>query len=224
MQPLSRRGVDRTCVRWARDICAGYDSFQPLVAFWQCLLENPSGLAARVAQYHPLARNKFYALQKEFALLRGEAERAAVFYVLNRASYSGTTLAGGMSPAHPRFTKSSIERIKRFGPADFQVKHMDFRESLAAHANDFLYLDPPYANGGALYGVGGSAQTDFPHQVLADILKDRDGWILSYNDCEAVRKMYQGFALQSPQWTYGMGTSKNSNELLILSRDLKHVD
>ena len=100
---------------------------------------------------------------------------------------------------------------------------MDFRESLAAHANDFLYLDPPYANGGALYGVGGSAQTDFPHQVLADILRDRDGWILSYNDCEAVRKMYQGFALQSPQWTYGMGNSKNSNALLILSRDLKRA-
>ena len=90
----------------------GCDIFGPLVDFWQELTENPDVLADRVARYYPLSRTKFYNLQKRFMNLDSKLERAAAFYVLNRSSYSGTTLSGGMSPGHPRFTESSIERLR----------------------------------------------------------------------------------------------------------------
>ncbi|MFP3015923.1 MAG: hypothetical protein ACEY3B_06610 [Wolbachia sp.] len=40
----------------------------------------------------------FYSLQKTFFTLRDRVEIAAAFFALNRSSFNGTTLSGGMSP------------------------------------------------------------------------------------------------------------------------------
>ena len=198
----------------------GYDGFKPLVEFWQAVLEDASRLAALVDEYHPLTRTAFYALQKRYFDIDGRYERAAAFYTLNRASYSGTTLSGGMSPGHPRFTPSAVERLRDFHVTGFSVGHADFKESLAVHSNEFLYLDPPYANGMSLYGERGDMHENFDHAALADLLRERDGWILSYNDCELVRALYPCHQYVKPDWAYGIANKGESNELIVLSRDL----
>ncbi|WP_220468265.1 hypothetical protein [Wolbachia pipientis] len=43
--------------------------------------------------------------------------------------------------------------------------------------------------------------------------------MLSYNDCEEIRDIYTGYRIIRPKWSYGMGNSKKSNEILILSKD-----
>jgi DNA adenine methylase len=196
-----------------------YDVFEPLTDFWQVLLKEPKKLAELVRQYHPLTNSKFYSLQKEFLHLKSKREKAAVFFVLNRASFSGTTLSGGMSPHHPRFTEKIIEYIESFKTEKLHVEKMDFHQSIAKHKNDFLYLDPPYANGEGLYGTNGDTHKAFDHTGLATVLKSREGWVLSYNDCEKVRDWYKGFTMLTPKWAYGMNTDKKSSELLILSKD-----
>ena len=212
--------VELACVSNGIRVC-GYDGFEPLVNFWQATLENAEEVARLVRVYHPLSRTKFYALQKRFFNLTDRVEQAATFFALNRSSYSGTTLSGGMSPGHPRFTPSAIERLAEFETDLLKVECADFKDSLARHPNDFLYLDPPYANGGRLYGERGDMHEGFDHIGLADILKGRDGWLLSYNDCEMVRDLYSGHHFVTPEWTYGMSSSKESNEALILSKDLR---
>ena len=69
---------------------------------------------------------------------------AAIFYALNRSSFSGSTTAGGYSKqaAEKRFTESSIKRIKDFKAKNISVKAADFKVSIAAHPDAFLYLDP----------------------------------------------------------------------------------
>jgi len=198
----------------------GYDIFQPLTAFWNILLKDPKGLAEKVRQYYPLTNSKFYSLQKDYWKIKDKEERAAIFFVLNRSSFSGTTLSGGMSPNHPRFTPSAIERLADFKVDNLSVQNMDFHQSMAKHKDDFLYLDPPYAiNGDTLYGENGDTHKGFDHEGLAEILRKREGWILSYNDCPKVRQWYKGFRSIIPEWSYGMGNSKKSNEILILSKD-----
>ncbi len=198
----------------------GYDGFEPLVEFWQTLLEDASRLAALVDKHHPLTRTAFYALQKRYFGIEGRYARAAAFYALNRASYSGTTLSGGMSPGHPRFTPSAVERLRDFHVVGFSVGHADFKESMAAHSNEFLYLDPPYANGMSLYGERGDMHENFDHAALAALLHERDGWILSYNDCALVRSLYPYHRYVKPDWAYGIANKGESNELIVLSRDL----
>lgn len=198
----------------------GSDIFEPLVAFWKVLIEQNDLLAERVQYYYPLSRSNFYNLQKRYLNLTDEVEKAAAFYVLNRASFSGTTSSGGMSPGHPRFTPSSIERLKLFKADNFHVECADYRDIIPNNEDSFLYLDPPYLNGQALYGVKGSTHRDFNHKSLAELLNKRERWIMSYNDCNEIRELYKNNKIIPLEWIYGMSKNKQSNEILILSRDL----
>ena len=198
----------------------GYDIFKPLVEFWQCVANNREQLADKAAAYFPLSKEAFYYLQKEQTGFETKIERAAVYYVLNRSSFSGATLSGGMSPGHPRFTLSAIQRLRVFYNPNFIVKKSDFKAAIAQHANTFLYLDPPYLISSTLYGKKGDAHKGFDHEALCEILKKRNYWILSYNDCEAIRTMYKDYIIISPLWKYGMSIDKTSKEVLIFSKDL----
>jgi DNA adenine methylase len=72
-----------------------------------------------------------------------------------------------MSPGHPRFTESAIERLQKFEAKNFNVECADFRDVIQKHQDAFLYLDPPYLNGQALYGVKGDTHKQFEHGALA---------------------------------------------------------
>ena len=195
----------------------GSDAFAPVVAFWQRALAEPVLLAEQVLRHYPVSKTKFYRLQRNWHSLDSDLDRAAIFFVLNRCSFSGTTLSGGMSPEHPRFTPSAIDRLRDFRAPNLRVECMDYKEALEEHSDKFLYLDPPYANGGKLYGKKGDMHDGFDHAELAGTLRQREGWVLSYNDCEEVRALYAGYKIVSPEWTYGMNGDKVSSELLIFN-------
>ncbi len=202
-------------------IVYGYDIFAPLVEFWQCLLTQPNKLAAEVEKYYPLPKDKFYELQQTQTAFETKLERAAVYYVLNRSSFSGATLSGGMSPKHPRFTLTSIERLKGYNNPNIKVEKAGYKTSLQKHPFTFTYLDPPYLIKSSLYGKKGNAHKDFDHEELAKILKGREHWILSYNDCDEIRNLYEGFHILTPNWKYGMSNDKMSKEVLIFSKNYK---
>src|SRR6185437_11968954 len=101
-------------------------------------------------------------------------ERATLFYVLNRTSFSGSTLSGGMASGgphdNPRFTKSSVDRIREFRIRNLTVNMRDFKESISKHKGTLLYLDPPYLIENKLYGRKGDLHRDFDHEGLARLL------------------------------------------------------
>jgi DNA adenine methylase len=199
----------------------GYDVFTPLVEFWQCLIAQPHKLAREVEKNFPLSKERFYELQKTQTHFKNKLQRAAIYYVLNRSSFSGATLSGGMSPGHPRFTETSIERLKQFYNPNIEIKKADFKESLENHPHTFAYLDPPYLIESSLYGKKGNAHKGFDHEGLAYLLKKREHWILSYNDCEEIRELYFGFHILIPNWKYGMSNNKTSKEILIFSKEFR---
>lgn len=201
----------------------GYDAFNPLVEFWQCVQASSTKLADKVKEYFPLEKDRFYELQKKQHTLKTKLDRAAAYYVLNRSSFSGSTLSGGMSPGHPRFTLTSIERIRRFRNPNFQVEQMSFEASIKLNQKNFLYLDPPYLIESSLYGKNGDAHKNFDHELLASMLHRRANWILSYNDCEQIRALYADFNTITPSWKYGMSANKTSKEVLIFSHDITPV-
>jgi DNA adenine methylase len=202
----------------------GYDIFAPLVNFWQALLKNPNKLADLAASYRPLSKKRFYELREEQFITRSLFKSAAIFFVLNRTSFSGSTLSGGMATGgvrnNPRFTRSSIEKVRNFKIKNFTVNLLDFRKSIKKHKNSLLYLDPPYLNGSRLYGINGDLHASFDHKGLAEILHTRNVWILSYNDSKEVRKLYEGYTIIPVNWKYGMSQNKQSNEIVILSKDV----
>ena len=206
-------------------VCA-YDNLKPLVNFWGILLTQPQELyQAAVSYAHQLDRVKFKKLQATQQTIKSPVRQAAAFYVLNRASFSGCTLRSGLSHGHPRLNSAALERIKDF-PADraraqLTVGCADFRATLEAEPETFLYLDPPYAlKNENLYGER-AARERFAHTELRELLARRGGyWLLCYNNSEFIRTLYAPFFQMLPAWKYGMGTDKNSRELLIFSPSL----
>ena len=175
--------------------------------------------------------NKFVrgCSKKSFAKFREELkdpsfmfsyEKAAKYYAINRASFSGATFSGGWSKraSYARFTQSSVQRLRDFEAKNFRVDYADFEDAMDYHPKAFLYLDPPYMlpkTQNALYGTNGDLHRTFEHERLHSLLTARTGWLMSYNDCETIREMYDGYEIIEAEWTYGMNKSKQSSEILI---------
>ena len=202
------------------------DLYEPVAVFWKEAIKNPTLVADKVQEYHPLPKDKFYSLQKELPNLEKPLEMASVFYVLNRASFSGSTNSGGMSPSHPRFNQASIDRLKKFSAPNVEMQHKDafvFLEELTKidPKGKVIYLDPPYMIKNNLYGNKGDMHKNFNHKKLADIVKKLDslGWriVLSYNRSEKIEEWYSDFHIIPVDWKYGMNASKDSNEYLIVN-------
>lgn len=196
----------------------GYDVFDPLIDFWWGLTQHKQEMLNVVESYYPsLSKDMFYNLQKNYGSIQDRLERAAIYFVLNKSSFSGLTFSGGMSPNLRDFNPKVIGYLRDFDVKNFSVEKMSFHQSILKHNDALLYLDPPYLIKSHLYGHQGSTHKDFDHDGLVSLLKSRDNWLLSYNDCEAVQDMYSDFCITYPTWKYGMSKEKGSNEILILS-------
>lgn len=196
----------------------GYDMDIELVNCWQVLLTQPGRLSAILEKKHPLSKDGFYRLKQNFHGITDPIEKAAAFLVINRCSFNGGVFTSGFSSGKERFTKSTITRVAKFKAPNLHVHHADFKEALARHSNAFFYLDPPYVGKEKLYAC---SKSGFDHAGLASILTKRDKWLLSYADCSEVRELYKEHAIIPLKWAYGMPLNKESNELLIFSKDIR---
>jgi DNA adenine methylase len=205
-----------------------YDNFYPLVNFWKCLLEDPAYIRNMLLhRYYPINKDYFKFLQKSYEQTNESDPytyktfyNAAIFYALNRCSFSGTIFSGGFSPGHPRFTKKVINELANFKICNFYIGYADFSESIKSHPDRFLYCDPPYfTRRKNLYGRHGNNHKYFEHEKLASLLKARDNWMLSYNNCPEILELYQGYRIEYPAWSYGLGNNRQSREVLIFSHD-----
>jgi len=200
----------------------GYDVFEPLVNSWQQIKLDAKAVAEAARQFHPMDREAFYRLQRTYFDITDPLTQAAAFFAINRASYSGLTFSGGYSGANNRFTKSCIDKLGMTTIPNLTVEQGDFETSLSQHPDAFTYLDPPYLLSAAksnLYGVRGDAHRKFDHGRLSEVLRNRQGsWLLSYNNDDPVRRLYNGFAMVATSWAYGTG--KVGAELLVFSHDL----
>lgn len=218
----------------------GSDFFAPVAAFWQQLKSDPQRLKDRINEWcgvsedEPLPRvtkKQFYVLQQELRELLAQEPTPAqeyamawIFFVINRCSFSGATLSGGMASGD-RFTRSALNRLIGT-PSQITVKYGDYWDQLFDRKRrrftfDAIYADPPYAlDCSKLYGDKGSTHDEFDHTRFAGHMwslstKYNVPILISYNDCETVRELFKGWKFEQITWAYGMNASKKSNEILI---------
>jgi len=240
----------------------GYDKFLPLVDFWNCLIKKPDELAQLVAGWWSTGTMEFveektvkgrvipskwvcglsedFEKKGEYQKLKEELlspelsqlERAALFYVINRTSFSGSALSGGVTLGNPRFTESSVQRILDFKDANktknITVEYLDFRESIEKNKQKLMYLDPPYWLESKLYGKKGNLNfQEKDHLALFEILTKTKKWVLSYNDSKKVREIYHDYRIVPMEWAYGMknynGPTKNKKGEKIKNKKKKQM-
>ena len=207
----------------------GYEIFEPLVNFWQEVLRDPEEVAYLLETlFHPCSKEMFSKFQKKQSWAHMDEThrnwkqyRACMYYALNRSSFSGATTSGGYSQqaADKRFTETSILRLKNFSCPFLTMEHADFKDSLAKHDDDkFIYADPPYAiDNPVLYGKNGSTHKGFDHLGLAEVMRRKNNWVLSYNPTPFILDLYKDYEIVYPEWSYGMSKDKKSKEILILN-------
>lgn len=141
-----------------------------------------------------------------------ELERARDFFILNRITFSGLADAGGYSNEsfHKRFTQSSIDRLNNVSKL---VKNVSFTNDDYSELcnksgkNVLIFLDPPYysVTKSKLYGKDGILHLNFDHQKLFECLLNIDHkWVMTYDNCDYIRSLYDGFNIIPWEHQYGM--------------------
>lgn len=226
-----------------------FDIFDILVNFWQVLIENPEGLYRELRLLKP--NKTSYALIKEELKRHWKGDIVLDSMILARNYYFNFNLSYGpgflgwlskIYESEEKYAKS-LEKIKNFRSKNLSVGCYSFERVFDLYPNDFYYLDPPYfLDGDSKMFKGIYPMRNFPvhhngfnHELLSEKLKKHKGrFILSYNDCEWVRKTYKNYKILEPKWQYTMGQGetrlgknriqrgdnhniKSSHELLIVN-------
>jgi DNA adenine methylase len=198
------------------------DKFKPLYNFWLSCKKNKEKLCKNLHKNNTIEKDYFYQIREKIIDEKRKLKQAEYYFIINRCSFSGSTLSGGFSQdaSKKRYTKSSIDRINNLDLTNFSISNLDFEDFLnKRHSNSLLFLDPPYylEKKSKLYGKDGDMHYDFDHNKLYNILKNKNNWILTYNNCSFIKDMYKDYEIIETSWKYGMNKSKESSELIILN-------
>ena len=152
-----------------------------------------------------------------------DVRRAAMFLKLLRYSYSSGCKSFASQPFDIRKLFGLITALEN-RMANVVVENQDF-ETLIKHydrPDSFFYADPPYFSSEGMYEVGFGWDD---HVRLRDTLKGIKGkFLLSYNDCEEIRELYDGFSIFDFSRSHAMvqryEAGREFKELLIGNYDL----
>ena len=194
------------------------DIFDILITYWKVQLTNPEVLYNRLLKFAPTVaefKNVKERLKKHWTgelPLETDIDIASYFYFNHNTSY-GPHFLGWPSRVYlqPERYQSIIEKVRDFRAANLTVECESFEKVIPKYKDDFLYCDPPYYLGGdSKTFIGMYPHRNFPiyhngfkHDKLRDLLLEhKGGFILSYNDCSAIREWYKGFNMIAPSWQY----------------------
>lgn len=101
------------------------------------------------------------------------------------------------------------------------VTNADWRVVLDAANGWQLYLDPPYYKAGPSMYRHSFLEAD--HAELAERLRGRPNWLLSYDDHPEVRRMYSWAYIEEQVWTYSTDSRsmKKGRELFIAPEPIR---
>jgi DNA adenine methylase len=208
------------------------DKFTPLYNFWKQVKINKDILCEGLREIKSVSKEQFIAYRKTIMNLQDNILQQAIqYFVINRCSFSGSTLSGGFSEeaSRKRFTQSSINKIEALDFTNIEIYNEDFCDFIntyipalteAQPSKALLFLDPPYylESKSKLYGNNGDLHEGFNHNLLFELLNSKKNWVLTYNNCEYIRNLYKDYTILDVNWSYGMNTTKASSEIIIISK------
>lgn len=119
-----------------------------------------------------------------------DVQRAAAYYKVNHASFSGTMQSFGVKPNPIRRSLPAILRASR-RLEGVVITNRDFAESVKLNnkPNTLHYFDPPYYQTEDKYEV---PFTEADHRRLCGLIPDIVGWaVISYSNSDFIRDLYR---------------------------------
>lgn len=182
-------------------------------------------------RYQLTTRAEFERLQNTDPETLTDLERAARFLYLQRTCFGGKIASNsfGVAPDRPgRFDVTKLVPMLEDLHSRLSgviIECLDYKAFITRYDRPYtlFYLDPPYYGNEHDYGRELFGRDEFAK--MAELLAGIKGvFILSLNDCEAVREIFAGFHLHPVQTSYcvsAKGNNVKAGELLISNRKLK---
>lgn len=198
------------------------DLYFELFKFWEMSQKDVDALIDKVYEWRnqfPIGKELHKFLNENLHTFN-DLERGAAFFIYNRITFSGTSLSGGFSESAftGRFTNSSIQRLNQFAKVinGSKITNFDYEELVKREGeNVFIFLDPPYysATKSALYGKNGNMHKLFDHVQFAKNMKNcKHKWLITYDDCEYIRKLFSFANIIPWELMYGMRNVKSGSD------------
>ena len=170
------------------------DLYEPLYNFWIQLRDNGDYLhreLMRAKNFHPDEENaKKLFLDAKEQLNEDNTDpkdRAVLFYIINKCSFSGLTESSSFSKAasNSNFSIRGIDRLPEYSDLiqRWKITNVSYEELVSDETLTFIYADPPYDIKDALYGHKGDKHRGFDHAKFADTMdKCLCNVMISYNN------------------------------------------
>lgn len=183
-----------------------YNDFNSLlVNLYRCVREKPNELMDAL-RYCLNSREDFDYIKNCLARdsPASDVQKAAWFYQLIRYSYASGLTSFGSQPHDIWSNFPLIEQAHR-RLAKVVIENKDFEKLIRQYDRpvSFFYCDPPYFETEGYYkNVGEDGFTEKDHIRLRDsLIKAQGKFLLSYNDCEFIRELYNAPGIQIDAYT-----------------------
>lgn len=211
------------------------DADRRIFCFWNSVMRRTGDFVDRVMNVE-LSLDEWYR-QREIYRKPGRRSHLDIgfsaFY-MNRCNRSGIMVNGGPIGGYSQAGKWKIDARFNRDRLSAQIKEiasyedriivtnldaLDLINNLGNHCDGMqglLYADPPYyVKGSQLYW---RYYKDEDHRALADALRQQHdlAWVLTYDNVQEIREMYNGFQSMPFSLHYSASKPKKGEEVLIL--------
>lgn len=209
------------------------DADKSIYAFWNSILHETERFIYKIKEI----KVNIDEWEKQKKIYQNENDDLfslgfAAFY-LNRCNRSGIIKSGGpIGGNHQngkwkidvRFNKETlIRRINKIAQLSDRIKYTNYNAKRVLSTigeNVFIYIDPPYYQKGKCLYLNSHTEND--HKDLATILDkiDKHKWVLTYDDCLFIRKLYENNRIFKFSLNYSLQNKRKGSELLIIPSSL----
>lgn len=212
-----------------------------IFCFWDAVLNQPQILCDRI--HNTEITPEEWEIQREIyrtPQAYPQIDVAFSTFFLNRTNVSGVLRGGmiggkdqtGTYKLDARFNKEElIKKIIDISNRKSQISlyNLDAQEFIKNtipnfnRAETFVNFDPPYVNKGSrLYKNYFTAKD---HEKLAQsISKCNTHWIVTYDACELIERLYCNYFMESISLNYSTGVTKNGTEILIYGPTMNFIE
>lgn len=206
-------------------------------AFWSAVLQHPEELCRLVRNTQPTMEEwrRQKAIQADASASKLELGFSTFF--LNRTNRSGIIKGGviggkdqgGAWKLDARFNAQDLaRRIDKIASYSSRITlyNMDAAELIVdvlpkLPDNTLVYLDPPYyVKGRGLYE---NHYKHEDHALIADLVRNKiqQPWIVSYDNVQPIRDLYEGLRQTTFGIWYTAGTTHSGKEVMVFRDGLK---
>ena len=182
-----------------------------LVNLFRCTKFHPEALKKEL-EFILMSREQFFDAKEQMEV-KGltDIQRAARFYILIKESFGSDIRTFGV---RPKDMTNAIEYISEVSKRLRMVviENQDFERILKTYdkKDALFYLDPPYYETEKYYSDRFMPED---HVRLKEALgKIKGKFLLSYNDCEYIRELYDGYSIMEVERTHNLVQGKGKEK------------